>query len=278
METTIQQIEHRFIHPNPDNPRIEAGDVTVLAASIREQGIKQPLLVIPAPLFGDGHFMLEDGYRRWVASRNILYALPCQVRVPHPDENLAVSALITGLVTDTNENLTAMEKSKAYSRLRKEGMTQAQIARAVGVHDSTVARYLALDELAPAAQERVRKGTLSVDNALDAVKRHRATGRKKEGKKPIDPGWDPDHFTRRHHLARKAETMCNAREHNGRRRLGREAGYDGACGQCWETCIRQDQSTVDRVEYQGMGFDVPFIAPVMTAGTKTATANHRQED
>lgn len=270
-----QEIHVKRLHPNPDNPRKEAGDVSELAASIRRHGVLEPLLVIPAPWLNKGpgtgeNYLIEAGYRRWVAGSKVLNTLPCIVRTPHPSENINQRALVTGLVENLHrDTLTAMEKARAYGRLRDEfRMTQAQIATETGLNVSSISRYLTLLELAPAAQERVAKGTLSVEDALAAVKKHRAMQRTKKGQKQIDVGWEPDHFTRNHHLAKKARTMCDAREHTGRRR------YDGvACGQCWETVIRQDQSKVDYAEYKqaveeaGGQFAVPFLPPMMTAGT-----------
>lgn len=228
------------IHPNPNNPRREAGDVSDLARSIKEHGLYQPLLVIQSP-YHPGQYMLDDGYRRWVAGKSIGVELSCIVRLTQDDEDLAIRVLVTALVTDLKEHLTPMERAKAYGQLRNEGkMTQDQIAEKLGVTASTVSRYMALLELSDRSQTDVRTGKLSVEKAVDAVQRNRAKNRQKEGKKPVDVGWEPDHFSVNHHLARKARVMCDARDHNNRRRHG------GACGACWETVIRQDQDRVNR--------------------------------
>jgi ParB/RepB/Spo0J family partition protein len=263
------------IHPNPDNPRIEAGDVTELAASIRKQGILQELLLRPAPEFGDGHYIIEDGYRRWVAARQVLTAVPARIRIPHPKESLTVREIVTSMVTTIHRrDLNAMEKARALGRLRDEAnMSQVQIAQELGIDSGTVSRYLALLELSPAYQQSLLRGTASVERALSAVKDKRARERKNKGQKPITVGWEPDHFTPNHHLAKKAKTMCDAREHSGRRRYG-----NVACGQCWETVIRQDQNTVDRVEFEAMGFKVPFKPPVMTVGTVGGTTTKTSGD
>lgn len=264
-----QEIHVKRLHPNPDNPRQEAGDVTELAASIRRHGVLEPLLVIPAPWLNKGpgtgdQYLIEAGYRRWVAGSKILSTLPCIVRIPHSSENIKQRAIVTGLVENLHrDNLTAMEKAKAYGRLRDEfGMTQAQIATEAGLHISSISRYLKLLDLAPQAQERVAKGTLKVEDALAAVTKHRAKQRVKEGKKPVDVGWEPDHFTDMHHLAKKARVMCDAREHTSRRRLG------PACGQCWEDAIRQDQTTVLQAAYleaKRDSFQPTFMPPFNTA-------------
>lgn len=250
------------IHPNLANPRTEAGDVTELAASIRENGILQDILVRPAPELGPDQYVIEDGYRRWVAAKYVTDEIRVTVRVPGPDDDLAIREVITSLVTTIHrKDLTPMERARAYGRLRDEaGMTQAQIAKLMGLKsDGTVSRYLMLLELAPSYQKAVAEGKASVEHAIGAVSRKRAKERKEKGHKPALVEWEPDHFTSNHHLAKMAKTMCDAREHTARRRYG-----NIACGLCWETVIRQDQSKADRVEYQGMGLAVPFIAPIMT--------------
>lgn len=259
------------LHPNPDNPRVEAGDVTELAASIREHGIRQDIIVRPAPEFGEGHYIIEDGYRRWVAAMHILDEVQVSVSIPKPDDNLAIREIVTSLVTTLHrKDLSAMEKAKAYGRLRDEaGMSHQEIANLMGLRsDSSVSRHLSLLELSPAYQRAVASGKTSVDRALEAVVWKRAYDRKAKGQKPANVEWEPAHFTKDHPLASRARTMCDAREHTHRRRYG-----NVACGNCWETVIRQDQNTVDRVEYRASGFDVPFIPPIMTPSNET---NHKE--
>lgn len=262
VRTFTRTVNIRNIHPNPANPRNEAGDVTDLAASIRENGVLHNILVRPAPELGPDEYVIEDGYRRWVAARHITEEMEVVVRIPGPDENLAVREVVTSLITTIHrKDLTAMERARAYGRLRDEaGMTNVQIAELMGLKsDGTVSRSLSLLELSPSYQKAVESGTASIERALEAVGRKRAKERKDKGHNPAKVEWEPDHFTKDHHLARKARTMCDAREHTARRRYG-----NVACGLCWETVIRQDQSTADRVEYQEQGFQVPFIAPIMT--------------
>lgn len=254
-KTQLIPVSH--IHENPHNPRYEAGDVTGLANSMDEDGQIQDLLVIPAPQFGPGHVMVEDGLCRLVAARaRNEESLSCKIRYPEPDEDLAFRAILTGLITDVHKKpLSGMERAKAYGRLRDEyHMTQDQIGERLGFSGSTIARFLSLLELAPKAQDDVRDGKLSVDKAVQAVQHHRARVRKQKGQKPVDVGWEPDHFSKHHILAKKAGVMCEAREHSGRRR------YGGACGDCWETVIRADQDKVFRALLSDAGIDLPAVA------------------
>ena len=271
-ETYSATVPIKNIHPNPDNPRREAGDVTELAASIKEHGIKQDIIVRPAPEFGDGHYVIEDGYLRWVAAKTFMEYVDVKVSVPGPNENLAIREIATALITTIHRrDLTTMERARAYGRLRDEaGMSNMQIAKLMGLKsDSTVSRALSLLELSPSYQKAIESGKASVERALDAVGRKRAKDRESQGHKPAKVEWEPDHFTKDHHLARKAKTMCDAREHTARRRYG-----NIACGNCWETVIRQDENKVVRVEYQSMGLAVPFMPPIMTP-SPPANNNHK---
>jgi len=249
-----------FLHPNPDNPRSEAGDVTELARSIREEGLKQPLLVIPATLqFGSGHFMIEDGYRRWVAAKTVVRGVKCIVNYPLPEEDLTQRELFMALTTsEHSEPLTPMERAKAYGRLRDEcHLNQGQIAKRLGLTGGTISRYLSLLELDEKTQANVAAGRLGVERAIDAVKHSRAKTRKKDGHKPVSVGWEPDAFNDKHPLAKRAKIVCDARDHSGRRR------FAGACHACWETVIRQDQYTVVVAELKASmpELQIPFIPP-----------------
>jgi ParB family chromosome partitioning protein len=75
---------------------------------------------------------------------------------------------------------------------------------------------------------------------MAAIRRTRQRQRKREGKPEMGGGeWEPDHFSPRHPLAKKAAAMCEARGHTMRRRVGKTA-----CGSCWETVIRADERIV----------------------------------
>ncbi len=245
------------LHPNSDNPRFEAGDVTELAASIREVGILQALSVRPSSTRGDGHYVIEDGLRRWTAAKLSQSEVPCRVYLLGLTEDSVKRVLVIGLVTSIHRaDLNPIERAKAYGRLRTEmRMSLKVIAKTVGVSESTVSNSLALLELNEATQDRVRKGQVSVERARQAVRKKRARVRVQSGYKPSDVGWEPDHFTEKHFLSRKAKTMCDARDHSNRRRRG------GACDYCWETVIRQDEAKVQQASFREAGFDVPFQEP-----------------
>lgn len=279
------------LHPNPRNPRKQAGDVTGLVASIRQVGLLTALTVSPAPSFGPGHYLIEAGFRRWTACRLAgLQDAMCKVRDAAPGEGGAPKIVIAIIENVHRENLSAIEEAQAYGTLRDEyHYTQAQIAELTGRDTSTVSTHLALLDLTVESQELVRSGKVSVTDAVGAVRQERKRQRKKVGLKPVNVGWEPLWFAKTHSLASKARVMCDARGHNNRRRL------DGvACGQCFETVIRDDQDIVRTAAMEALA--VPFIPPtrdslVMTRlpgengesvpaannvrGTRSATARSR---
>ena len=238
--TTVQQPWRQMIaagrlHPNPDNPGEDApGDLAGLEASIRKNGLLQPLAVRPAPDKGDGHFYIEDGWRRWLAMKEWSTEIPAVIRPLRPGENAVRRNIITGLITAVHRrDLDPIAKARAFGRLRDElKMTQPQIAAETGISLSNVSNSLALLELSVDTQERVRDGKLPAGEALRLVRRRRAAQRRKKGGSgQTGAVWEPDTFTVKHPLARNAVVLCDARQHNSRRRLGRAGAFPGACGE-----------------------------------------------
>jgi ParB/RepB/Spo0J family partition protein len=254
--------------PNPANPRYEAGDVTELADQIDAQGQLQPAIVVQT---GPHKFMFEDGYRRWVAMKARNYpGMSCIVRIPDPEENLVLRELVTALITSSGKPLSAMERAWAYERMKRElGMSKKEIAAAVGLSPSTISNSMELLALDRKSQLRVHHRQLKVGEARIVIRQQKVKVRKKQGHGQPGATWEPPHFTRWHPQAPTAEAMCDAREHSARRREGsenRRDGYRGACQQCWEDAIRQDQVKIDearfKLEHPELNAAVPFPWPL----------------
>jgi ParB family chromosome partitioning protein len=222
------------VHPNPRNIRDDLGDLTETAASIAVHGVLQPLVVRQHPEIPNA-FEVIAGHRRLEAAK-----LARRESVP-----IVVREILAG--TETEElmlienchraELGPMEKAKAMGSLLKKGYTVTRIGQSIGMSRPAVSYYLTLLELDSASQERVQSGELSAHDAVDAVRQVRKHKRA-TGSAPAGPAWEPEHFTSRHPLARKAAVLCDAQEHTARRRLGKVA-----CGHCWETAIRDDEQT-----------------------------------
>ncbi|MCX6930765.1 MAG: ParB/RepB/Spo0J family partition protein, partial [Verrucomicrobia bacterium] len=139
------------LEPDPQQPRKNLGDLTELAASIREQGLIQPLIVEAIAL---GRYRLIAGERRWAASRQVgLETVPCLVRTVAEHARVAVQ-LIENL---HRQNLHPLEEAQAFQRLMTEfNLTQRDLAQRLGKSLTSVNETLRLLELSPALWTDVR--------------------------------------------------------------------------------------------------------------------------
>ena len=134
----ISKLPVKMIVPNPVQPRrvFTEEELSDLAGSIRENGLLQPLVVRPAPGSSD-RFELIAGERRLRAVTGLGWEkVPVVVR-DASDDTLLVLALVENLQRSA---LNPMEEAEAYVALGDQyGMSQAEIATAVGKDSSTVA-------------------------------------------------------------------------------------------------------------------------------------------
>ncbi|OYW02962.1 MAG: hypothetical protein B7Z61_11185 [Acidobacteria bacterium 37-71-11] len=153
---TVTEVAIGEIRPNPLQPRRQfaAASLEELAASIREHGLLQPVVVSRSPA---GGYELIAGERRWRASRLAgLERIPVVLRDAVPDADQLALALIENL---QREDLTPIEEARAYHHLRAElGLAQEAIAARVGKDRSTVANALRLLQLPLSVQEMVDAG------------------------------------------------------------------------------------------------------------------------
>jgi len=150
------------IEPNPSQPRRRFDDESLaeLAASIREVGVLQPLLVRPAE---GGRYQLIAGERRWRAARRAgVDVVPALVR-DTSDAGSAEQALIENL---HRADLSPLEEAGAYQQLIEDfGLTHEDIATRVGKSRSGITNTLRLLSLPPAIQQLVGDGRLSAGHA-----------------------------------------------------------------------------------------------------------------
>lgn len=145
----VTEVEVDSIVPNPRQPRraLDPEALQELAASIREQGLVQPLVVAEI----EGGYQLLVGERRWRAARLAgLEMVPVVVREATPQQMLEL-ALVENL---QREDLNPLEAAAAYQQLVEEfGMTQQQIADKVGKNRVTVTNTLRLLKLPDRVKE-----------------------------------------------------------------------------------------------------------------------------
>ncbi len=148
--------------PNRAQPRtvVDEPKLEELARSIRASGVLQPIVV--RRIDGD-RFEIVAGERRWrAAQRAGLLRVPIVVREV-PDEKLLEMALIENV---QREDLNPIEEGEAYRRLIDErGMTQEDVAAAVGKDRATVANYARLLVLPPEVRTEVAAGALAMGHA-----------------------------------------------------------------------------------------------------------------
>ena len=153
------------IIPNPRQPRslMDAGALAELAASIREHGLIQPLIVTRAQPTDRAPFQLIAGERRWRASQLAgLTQVPVIVRAV-PDKSALAMALIENI---QREDLNPLEEATGIQRLVDEfDMTHDAAAQAVGRSRSAVTNLLRLLNLSKAVQDLLMQGKIEMGHA-----------------------------------------------------------------------------------------------------------------
>lgn len=149
--------------PNPENGRdlsnptpAELAELLKLGESIRDEGLKQPLRVLPC---GD-RFKILSGHRRYHAAKLVgVQKLACLVLSAEPT---ATEMLIDQLVENgQRRDFNDLEKLEIFQQLLKlNGWTPKQLADALKVSEGQVSRVLTLKRLCPEVQEMVRAGRL----------------------------------------------------------------------------------------------------------------------
>ena len=160
--TSIQEIPVGELDPNPDQPRqsFDQESIGQLADSIRDQGVLQPLLVVPA---SGGRYRIIAGERRYRASRIAgLETVPCIVKDIDVIRQMEI-ALIENL---QREDLNPMEAARGIQALMKQcGYTQEKVSARLGKSRPAVANLLRLLSLPEEVTEMVRDGLISAGHA-----------------------------------------------------------------------------------------------------------------
>ena len=161
-ELTIQELDIDIIDPNPEQPRrtFNKESISQLAQSIRDQGVLQPLLVVPR---NGGRYRIIAGERRYRASREAgLKTVPCVIRDMDVIQQMEV-ALIENL---QREDLNPLDAAQGIRALMQQcGYTQEKVALRLGKSRPAVANLLRLLTLPDSVTEMVRDGKLSAGHA-----------------------------------------------------------------------------------------------------------------
>jgi ParB family chromosome partitioning protein len=161
-EETVRTLPIDKLRPNRFQPRSRFDDAAIddLAASIRAQGIVQPLVVT---LEGD-EYAIVAGERRWRAARKAgLEHVPVVVRQVADDRELLELALVENL---QRSDLNPIEEAEAYAALQEKfGLSQEEVATRVGKARTTVTNALRLLRLPDEVLDLLREGRLTAGQA-----------------------------------------------------------------------------------------------------------------
>jgi ParB family chromosome partitioning protein len=184
------------IVPNPLQPRRVFSDAELdgLAASIRENGLLQPLVVRPIEGAAD-RFELVVGERRFRAISRLGWEdVPVIVR-DATDETLLVLALVENL---QREALNPLEEAEGYLALSDRfQLSQTEIAKAVGKDRSTVTNVIRLLKLPPSVRKLVEEGSLSQGHARALLSLDDAVMAGEIGRRAAKEGWSVREVERR---------------------------------------------------------------------------------
>jgi ParB family chromosome partitioning protein len=165
MDSALRVVPISHIKPNAFQPRshFDEESMSSLAASIREVGLLQPVLVREV----DGEeesYELIAGERRWRAARRAgLQTIPVLVQPDTGDVASLEQALVENL---HREDLNALEEAAAYQQLIDEfGLTHEQVATRMGKGRATVTNTLRLLQLPAGAQRALAERTISAGHA-----------------------------------------------------------------------------------------------------------------
>jgi ParB family chromosome partitioning protein len=163
-----QRLNVRSIRPNPYQPRREfdEAEMAELQASLKSQGLLQPITVRRASGDGGGYELIS-GERRLRAATRLGWEDIAAIVREVDDRTLLTLALVENL---QRADLNAVEEARGYRRLAEEfGYTHAQIAEAVGKDRTSVTSLLRILQLPATILEIVEKGQLTAGHARTLV-------------------------------------------------------------------------------------------------------------
>jgi ParB family chromosome partitioning protein len=176
-DSNVTEVMLSEIEPNRDQPRKDFDEQALneLSESIKKHGLLQPILVRSKPA---GGYEIIAGERRWRASRMAeLRTVPVVIREMDEREAAEV-ALIENL---QREDLNAVEEALGFRSLMVSyGLTQEQVAEAMGKSRSAVANTLRLLELTPNETEQLKSGKISAGHARALLGAEKNSGIRKE--------------------------------------------------------------------------------------------------
>jgi ParB/RepB/Spo0J family partition protein len=174
MTNSVLQVPIANIQPNPKQPRqvFDEAELLQLAASIKEHGVIQPLILCPPN--AAGVYVLIAGERRWRAAQLAeLETVPAIVRTISTEDDQLVLAVIENV---NREDMSPVEEGDAYLQLKNMGWSNTKIAAAVGVNDVRVGHCFNCASLPAATRALIQRSELYTSNKFIAVLKEIADG------------------------------------------------------------------------------------------------------
>ena len=155
------------IEPNPEQPRVEIGDLTELSSSIKQKGVLEPLLV--KPVRETGTWMIIAGERRWRAANLAgLTEVPC-IELDLDEKSIAEIALIENL---QRKDLTLWEEADGLAALAAAfGYTHDEIAKKISKSRTTVTESMTIAGIPPEIREKCRAADITAKSTLLEIAR-----------------------------------------------------------------------------------------------------------
>jgi len=157
----IVEVELSKLIPSTVREEFDEESLRAMAETLKTQGVLEPLRVMPK---GDRYQVIFGERRRRAAEMAGLAKVPVIIQdKPLSDQELLQMQLVENL---QREDLTVMEKAKAYKRLMEMGLSGKEIARRLGVTEKYVSEFVALLKLSEKVQAKVeeaRRGRMSTE-------------------------------------------------------------------------------------------------------------------
>lgn len=161
-QVVVQLVDVALLRPHPRNPRRDLGDLTELVESIRAQGVRQNLLVVPDP-DEPGAYRIVIGHRRAAGAREAgLIRVPAAI-----DTTLTDAAQLELMLLENLQrvDLSPVEEADGYQGLLDLGLDVAAIASTTGRSQTTVRSRLKLVTLPERARQAVHTHTATLEDA-----------------------------------------------------------------------------------------------------------------
>ncbi|HEX5224024.1 MAG TPA: ParB/RepB/Spo0J family partition protein [Solirubrobacteraceae bacterium] len=185
-ERDLREVAVDLIMPGESQPRrrFDADSLAALAASLRERGVLQPVLVRPRPA---GTYELIAGERRWRAAKIAgLQTIPAIVRTQDDAAALEL-ALIENMA---REDLSPVEEARACAALVEElGLTREDVGRRVGRGRVAVSNLIRLLDLPEEVLELLERGALTEGHGRALLLAEDHDDRRRLGRSARTEGW-----------------------------------------------------------------------------------------